>query len=144
MTEQSEKLFEFVAFPKRVECNGQKRWKLKVPFSENFPAKAVPKSNGSVTFGDKKDLYSDVKEFAPNVTLPTEYYKCDYTVHDTYVEFTGKTETCVRLGLLEYMKQYYKNLKMTMTRTWNLKGMTHVESDSEECCPPGIFDDEEW
>jgi hypothetical protein len=148
----TDKVFEFAAYPKRVKNDtGTCLWKMKVHL-HTFPEKAVPSETkqGSLVFVDSKELYNDMKTFAPTATLPAEYFTCNYELKDAYLEFTGKTETCLRLGMIEYMKQYFpdrggKQLKMNMNRTWNVSGyMRDPESESEgECVAHGIFDDEE-
>ena len=105
MTDKTEKLFEFPATQKRVKTDSASHWYIRVPL-DTFPCKDV--SSGSTTFADEPALYTDLKDFG--VTIPTEYYTCDHAVCDGYIEFTGKTETCVRLGLMKFVEKVLQKL----------------------------------
>ena len=140
------KLFEFTSQVKRVMLpdGSRKIWRLRMNKTD-FPENTRPTTSGSVVVPDSDDVFYDFKQMCKDVTVPDEYYKCEYTLNETYVEFTSFTETGLRLGLFQYFKSKVSNLNLTMTRQWRVKGFEVVESDVEPAVGPGLFDgDDAW
>jgi len=140
-------LFEFTAQVKRIMLpdGSRKIWRLRM-YPTDFPKNTCPATSGHVTVPDSDDVFADFKSICKDVAVPAEYYRCDYTVTDTCVEFTALTETGLRLGVFEYFKSKVNKLNLTMTRQWRVKGFETVESDAESVVGPSMFDfdDDDW
>ena len=137
------RLFEFQASPKRINPKdpATSHWRLKT-YLNTFPVKDFPQNKGTIYVPDTEDLYCDLKAFG--VKLSPEYFECKFEVIDDQLVFTGKTETTVRVGAWEFIKQQLGNLDMTIVRSWTVRG--YEVPEKEDTPMKSLFEDndDEW